>query len=199
MDNKLKIINYLGKNLGKYYTMHELSKLLGIPYATFYRTIPEMKDLLIIKAVGKSKTIQLNLENPITKAHLTISSDEEKKEFLQNQPIIKKIESELNSKDVVILFGSYAKKTQHEQSDIDLLIINKDGNKSIFFSKNELLFKKKINPIFVTKKEFELMLKDKEENVGKQALKSNVILKHPEEFWGYVLNAIRSGSISTDV
>jgi len=190
MDNKYKIINFLGKNSSESYTMHELSKLLKIPYATFYRTVQEMNDLLIIKVVGKSKTIKLNSDNAIIKAHLTISSDEERKEFLQNQPIIKKIESELKTKEIVVLFGSYAKKVQNEKSDIDLLIINKEGNKSISFSKYELLFKKKINPIFVTKKEFELMIKDKEENVGKQALKSHVILNNPEDFWRCVLNAI---------
>jgi len=69
--------------------------------------------------------------------------------------------------------------------------INKEGNKSISFSKYELLFKKRINPIFVTKKEFELMLKDKEENIGKQVLKNHIILINPEEFWGCVLHAIR--------
>ncbi len=191
MNNNHKIINFLGKNLDNSYTMHELSQLLKIPYATFYRTVQEMSDLLVIKAVGKSKTLKLNSGNPVIKAHLIISSDEEKKEFLQNQPIIKKIESELNTKEIVVLFGSYAKKIQHENSDIDLMIINKEGNKSISFSKYELLFKKKINPIFVTKKEFGLMLKAEEENVGKQALKNHVVLNNPEEFWGCVLNAIR--------
>jgi len=57
MENKLQIINYLGKNMGKRFTMHELSKLLNIPYASFYRTIQQMKDILIIKEIGKSKTI----------------------------------------------------------------------------------------------------------------------------------------------
>ena len=188
MNNHHKIINFLGKNLYQSYTMHELSKLLKIPYATFYRTVQEMNGLLVVKVVGKSKTIQLNYDNPIIKAHLIISSAEERKEFLQNQPLIKKIESELKTKEIVVLFGSYAKKTQHEKSDIDLLVINKDGSKSISFSKYELLLKKKINPIFVTKKEFKLMLRDKEENVGKQALKSHIILNNPEEFWWCVLN-----------
>ncbi|MDP3639911.1 MAG: nucleotidyltransferase domain-containing protein [Nanoarchaeota archaeon] len=135
MDNKQKIINFLGKNFDKFYTMHELSKLLKIPYATFYRTVQEINDLLIITVVGKSKTMQLNLTNSITKAHLIVSSDEEKKEFLQNQPIIKKIEKELDTKEIVVLFGSYAKRIHHEKSDIDLLIINKEGSKSISFSK----------------------------------------------------------------
>ena len=34
------------------------------------------------------------------------------------------------------------------------------------------------------------MLKDKDENVGKQALKGHIILNNPEEFWGLVLNGL---------
>lgn len=189
MDNKHKIINYLGKHQ-KSFTMHELSKLLAIPYASFYRTIQQMGNLIIIETVGKSRTIKLNTQNPVIKAHLIISSDEEKKEFLEKQPIIRKISNEIKTKDIVLLFGSYAKGKETEKSDIDLLIINKDGKKSISFSIHELLYQKKINPIFLTRKEFKKMLKDREENVGKQALRNHIILTNPEGFWGNVLDAI---------
>ncbi len=190
MDNKLKIINYLGKHPQQHFTLHELSKLLDIPYASFYRTVQGMNDVLDIEVVGKSKTVDLNINNPVVKAHLTVSSDEERKEFLQKQPIIKKIAGELDTKDIVILFGSYAKRKEMEKSDIDLLIINKEGKKSLSFSKYEVIFKKKINPLFVTAKEFKKMLQDKEENVGKQALQDHIILNNPEWFWGLVLNAL---------
>jgi predicted nucleotidyltransferase len=190
MDNKLQIINYLGKNAEKRYTMHELSNLLYIPYATFYRTVQQMTDLLKIEAVGKSKTISLDIRNSVIKAYLTISSDEERKEFLQKQPVIKKIAIELDTDEIVILFGSYAKRKETGKSDIDILIINKGGNRSLSFSKYELLFKKIINPMFITSKEFKKMLQDKEENVGKQALKNHIILMNPEKFWELVFDGI---------
>jgi len=82
-----------------------------------------------------------------------------------------------------VLFGSYAKNTSTEQSDIDLLVINSSGKKTLSFSKYETLFKKRINPIFITFQEFKKMLKEKEENVGKQALKDHIILNNPEKFW----------------
>lgn len=188
MDNKLKIVNYLGKNLEQSFTMHELSKLVKISYATFYRTIQKMKDLVKMQTVGKSKVISLNIENPAIKSYLIISSDEEKKDFLKKQPIINKISSELKTKDIVVLFGSYAKGNEKESSDMDILIINKDGERTISFSKYELLFKKKINPIFITISEFTQMIKEKEENIGKQVLKKHIILQNPDNFWGYILN-----------
>ena len=190
MDNKLKIVNYLGKSIGKRFTMYGLSKLVNIPYASFYRTVQHMGDILEVVVVGRSKTVSLKISNPVVNAHLTISSDEEKKEFLQKQPMIKKIASELETKDMVILFGSYAKGRETEKSDIDLLIVNKDGKKSLMFSRYEILFKKKINPLFITKKEFKKMLRDKEENVGKQALQNHIILKNPGGFWELVLNGL---------
>lgn len=191
MDNQHKIINYLGKHPGNKCTMHQLSKELKIPYASFYRTISSMKDLLIIEEVGKSKIISLDKQNKVVKSHLVISSDEERKDYLKKYPVIRKIYQELNTKDIIVLFGSYAKKTQTEKSDIDLLIINKEGKKNISFAKYELLFKIKISPIFVTKNEFKSMLKDKEENVGKQALYNHVILINPEGFWECVFNGIQ--------
>lgn len=188
MDNKLKIINYLGKNFGRPFTMRELSKATGMPYATFHRTVQKMKELLNIRTVGKSKTLALNAENQAIKSYLAVSSEEEKEEFLKKQPMLNKIASELNTKDIVVLFGSYAKGMQREASDIDLLIINKKGEKSASFSKYELLFNRKINPLFVTKAEFRKMLQEREENVGKQALKDHIILNNPEGFWECALN-----------
>ncbi len=190
MNKHLQIVNYLGKHPRKRFTMHELSKLCSIPYASFYRAIQDMEDVLEIDQIGKSKIVSLSMKNPIVKAHLTISSDEEKKEFLPKHPIIKKITKELKTHETVILFGSYAKSKETEKSDIDVLIINKDGQKTISFSKYEILFKKKINPIFVTAREFKIMLRDNDENVGKQALKNHIILNNPERFWELVLNAI---------
>ena len=190
MDNKLKIINYLGKNLIERYTMHNLSKLLHLPYSSFYRTVLRMKDLLLIESIGNSKVLRLNRNNSVTKAHLIVSSDEEKKDFLKKQPIIKKIVNDLDIKDIVVLFGSYAKAKQTEKSDIDFLIINRNGKKSFSFSKYEILYNKKINPIFITNVEFKKMLKSKEENIGKQVLKNHIILNNPEEFWECILNAV---------
>ena len=188
MDNKLRIINYLGKHVGKSFTMLELSKATGVPYATFYRTLQKMEELVKMQRVGKSKIVTLNVSNALIKPYLTISSEEEKREFLKKQPILGKIASELKTKDVVVLFGSYAKGTATEKSDIDLLIISRGGEKSLSFSKYEVLFRKKINPIFVTKSEFEKMLRDNDENVGKQALKNHIILNNPESFWAMVLH-----------
>jgi len=187
MDNKLKIINKLGKEMEKSYTMHELSKELNIPYATFHRTIQQMEDLIIMQQIGKSKIIKLNIKNSIIKSYLAIASEQEKQDFIKNRPLIKKIMNETKEEEIVILFGSHAKNQETKKSDIDLFIINNKGKRSSSFSKLELLYNKEINAIYMTSQEFKQMLKDKEENLGKQVLKNHILLKHPEKFWEYVI------------
>lgn len=190
MDNKLKIINFLGKNMGRGYTMHELSKMLNIPYATFYRSIHAMNCIISSENIGKAKVGKLNFNSQAIKSYLVVSSEEEKNDFLEKQPLMKKIACELQTKDIVLVFGSYAKGTQRKDSDIDIMVINKSGNKDISFRRYEQLFKVKINPIFITINEFKAMLKEGEENVGKQAMKHHVVLNNPEPFWRCVLDGV---------
>lgn len=187
MDNKLRIINFLGKNAETAFTMHELSQQTKIPYATFYRTNKTMTDLITTTRAGKATLVQLNQQNPLTKHYLIISSKEEKDDYAKKQPIIKKISDEIPSgKYSVVLFGSYAKGTQTTKSDIDILVINEKGERKPDFSRYETIFRIKINPIYVTPKEFSAMLKETEENVGKQALKNHIILYNSELFWNLV-------------
>ena len=173
--------------------MHELSKLVKIPYASFHRYVLHLVKfgMLKVKNVGKAKVVNLDHKHPVLKADLTHASFEEMFEYTQKNRMIKKITNELETKDIVLLFGSYASETQTKKSDIDLMIINKDGKKTLSFSKHETLFKVKINPIFVKRSEFKSMLKSHEENVGKQALKNHIVLNNPDNFWECVLNAVR--------
>ena len=182
MDNIHKIINYLGKHPGESFTMHGLSKRLNIPYATLYRVLQAIPELITKQVVGKAILVGLKKSN--TLSYLIVSSIEETKEYLHKQPIIKKIADELPQGDYcVILFGSYAKGQQTRKSDIDIMVISRTGKKEPDFSRYEVLFGIDVNPLFFSKKEFVHMLRDTEENVGTQALKNQVILYNPEYFW----------------
>lgn len=187
MDNKLKILLYLAKNRDSF-TFHELSKLLSIPYATFYRTTKLMDDLINVQVKGKSKLISINWTE-IVLSYLAIASFEEKKEFMQKHQIIRRIEQK--AKEITLVFGSYAKGKQNKRSDIDVMIINEKGKKNNDFSDLELLYDVKINPIFFTKEEFVQMLTDKEENVCTQALNNHVLLSGFTEFWRLVVDGVQ--------
>ena len=191
MDNKYKIMLFLAKK-NESYTLLELSKQVKIPYTTLLRIVKELNDVTSTEVKGKSNLIQIKW-NEITTAMLTVASFEEKKEFLKKHPLIKKIAEQTH--ETTLVFGSYAKGTQTKNSDIDLMIINPKGDKNINFHNLELLYDIKINPMFFTKKEFELMLQDEEENVAKQALKDHVLLYGFKEFWEDLKNAISKRNI----
>lgn len=191
MNNKQKILLFIAKNIDKKHSVLEISKILKIPYTTTLRSVKELKDQLKTENIGQTTAVNLNKENELNIAHLAIASFEEKKEYIQSNNLIKLLSRELLVNDIVVLFGSYAKKTQTEKSDIDLIIINKKGEKTINFHNQELIFNKKINPMYFTEEEFIEMIRDKEENVGKQALKNNIILNNSLKFWELIINATR--------
>jgi len=194
MDNKLKLLNFLAKHVDEAFTMHALAKRLDIPYATFYRSVSRMEELLVMQRVGRAKTLSINLAHPVITSYLAISSEEERKAFVTQQPHIRIINNELKTEDIVLLFGSYARREETEQSDIDIMVINRRGNRTVSFAKHELIFRKEINSFFFKESEFKAMLRDKDENVGKQALREHIVLSNPSRFWDVVCSTIRSAT-----
>ncbi len=187
MDNLLNLVYTLGKNLSNEITIRQLSIVANIPYTTTYRLIKQNKFLFNINQKGNIKLCSLNKEDPITKNYLILAERSQADQFLKKNVAFKILKSELPKGDYsLLLFGSRAEGTYRTKSDADICIINKDGKKFISFSKFELIHKIEVNPMFFTKKEFALMLKEKEHNVGKEILKKHIILYGEEYFWNIV-------------
>lgn len=187
MDNLLKLIQTLGKNLNDQIPIRQLSKESKIPYTTAHRLIKNNNDLFIINKKGNIKLCSLNLKDDITKNYLILSERKEAESFFNKNPEFKVLKKELPKGDyTLILFGSRAEEKQREKSDIDLCIINKDGKKNIKFSKFELLFKLEINPIYLNNKEFKQMLVEEEQNLAKEIIKKHIILFGEEYFWNII-------------
>ena len=187
MDNLLKLIQTLGKNLNNQIPIRQLSKESKIPYTTTHRLIKNNEDIFIIDKKGNIKLVSLNLKDNITKNYLILSERKESESFSNKNSEFKVLKKELPKGDYsLVLFGSRAEGKQREQSDIDLCIINKDGKKTIKFSKFELLFKLEINPIYLKDNEFKQMLKEEEQNLAKEIIKKHVILYGEEYFWNLI-------------
>ena len=187
MDNLLKLIQTLGKNLNNQIPIRQLSKESKTPYTTTHRLIKNNEAIFTINKKGNIKLVSLNLKDNITKNYLILSERKEAEHFLNKNPEFKVLKKEFPSGDYsLILFGSRAEEKQREKSDIDICIINKDGKKNIKFSKFELLFKLEINPIYLKDKEFKLMLKEEEQNLAKEIIKKHIILYGEEYFWNLI-------------
>ncbi|MDD5192206.1 MAG: nucleotidyltransferase domain-containing protein [Candidatus Nanoarchaeia archaeon] len=191
MNNLLKLIYTLGKNLKEEITLRELSVQAKVAYTTAYREVMFNKDIFIINKKANINLCSLNLKDSITKNYLIIAEREIAKEFLKNNKIFSLIKKELVEGDYsLVLFGSRAEGKEREKSDIDLCIINKEGKKVIKLDKFESLFDLEINPIYLSRQEFQAMIKESEENLAKQIIKKHIVLYGEEYFWRLILNDI---------
>ncbi|MBD3361835.1 hypothetical protein GF358_03515 [Candidatus Woesearchaeota archaeon] len=95
----------------------------------------------------------------------------------------------------LIITGSYAKKQQKPESDIDIVILcDKDPQKvyAEIRQKCELSIPE-IHPYVFTEKEFYKMLTNKEPNYGKETVNNNFILTGGAAYYQILFEAISNG------
>ncbi|MBI5872146.1 nucleotidyltransferase domain-containing protein [archaeon] len=152
----------------------------------------EKDKILIAKTIGKNKVYSLNFENIITKNYLSLSETVKTTASLEQVFLVKKITREifnLNLAGTIVLFGSYAKRTFHEDSDIDLFYLGQINDKEIQNIKNiGKTYGKTINVKKATLKNFGLGLRKKAPLII-EIVKNHIILQNPEQFvnalWRY--------------
>lgn len=200
---KLSIVALFSKDLNRELTIHQIKNELKRSYHLIYDNTTELinQSILNKKTRGHSTVCSLNLKNERTKGMLILNSIDEKERFLNKKSELKSLFEELVDKIThkievlaIILFGSYAKGIETKSSDIDLLIISekKDKNNSLQreISALETMYDYTINQIAVTAAMFKDMIAGNAElNVGKEALKNNVLLYGAETFWKIVSEA----------
>jgi len=200
-ETVLKIIGLFRKNLGKDFTILEISKLLKIGYRPAYNHIADLEKIKAIttKKVGSAKQCSLNLENAQSLHFLQEIDLERKEELYKSNPKLKAILEEILSKIIyqitssihsIVLFGSHAKGTATRSSDIDLLFIV--SNIKDISARNTIerecanyqhSHNIKISPLITNMEEFKKMLKSKEINVGKEVKGCGIALYGSEQFW----------------
>ena len=193
-SNKLRILNLYRSNYLTQYHTREMAKLTKKSHVTLLPHLGalEKDKILIAKTIGKNKVYSLNLDNILTKNYLIISELAEAILFQEQVFLIKKITSEiskLNLSGSVILFGSYAKKTFKEDSDIDLFYLGE--LKETEFTKIKAIWKtygKTINLKTATGENFERGLRRKDALIM-EILKYHIILQNQDQFinalWKY--------------
>jgi len=171
-----------------------MAKLIKKSHVTL---LPHLKALekdkiIYAKTIGKNKVYSINFENIITKNYLTLSETVETTAFLEQIFLIKKITKEifnLNLSGTIMLFGSYAKKTFQEDSDIDLFYLGQITDKEIQNMKAlGKIYGKTINVKKSILKNFESGLRKKDPLIT-EIIKNHIILQNPEQFvnalWRY--------------
>lgn len=204
---KDKIIKIFYNDLHAQFTINELAKKTGISYSYVYKQIEGLgnKNIIIIEQRSNRKYCRPNYKSPEVKTSFVKISNQMAEDFLKKRDkiflVVEKLLSVLPKKTdfnllSIVLFGSLAKGSDFEKSDIDLFIIVPSKEKydesiemeCVALSKS---FDIEINPLVSEPTNLLTMLKEKENNVGKEILKNKIILFGAEKFWELVFEAIK--------
>ena len=202
-----KILRLFYDDVYAEFTINELATKTDISYSYVHRQVEELKDkgILIVTQHTNRKYCKPNYNNPEVRVGFVKISDQIAKDFLKKRDkaffVAEKLLSILPKKTdfnllSIILFGSMAKGTDFKKSDMDLFILvpSKTKYDEIIDMECAALSKGfgiEINPIISEPSNLLTMLKDREENVGKEIIKNKIIFFGAEKFWELVLEAIK--------
>ncbi|MFA5320691.1 MAG: nucleotidyltransferase domain-containing protein [Candidatus Omnitrophota bacterium] len=144
----------------EYYT-RQLSSLYNISAGTLHRELKNLiaSGMLKARSIGNIKLFSLNKQNPVYEDLKSI--------FYKTEGIIKIIKESLSGIQGIktaFIYGSFAKKEERQDSDVDIFLIGNDideGNLVVTISDIEKKFFKEINFTIYTEKEYK---KEKKKN-----------------------------------
>lgn len=179
-------IQKITKNRSKGYIYNALKRL-------------EEGKIIVTEKIGKSILYILNLSSISAQSYIGFLH-----EYLSwNQEhiplrVIENIKNKIPTKFFILLLtGSYAKKTQTKKSDLDIAIIcdDKVDPKSIYaqISHESETSIPAVHPYVFTSKQFLDMLLDEGENYGKEAVRHNFIFCGGSQYYAIINEAIKHG------
>lgn len=188
-DRNVDVIKYLIENRYKELNILSIAESIKMNYKTVFDIVKRMEKmkLLTLKKFGSSNKVEINkIIHPLVfEAEYARRNDilKDKNILVMLNQIRKDAESSLY---ILLLFGSYAKKTQTKNSDIDIMFITPDGTEEKFEKKMSQISRIMPLPIHYmtfSESQFLDMINVKEFNVGKEAVKSNIILYGIENYY----------------
>ncbi len=180
-NETIEILKLLMNNKEETFSIRKISQLRDINYKSAYIALKFLakEKIVDLKKVGNTIacTFNNNFNDLVFKAEYLRREDLFKsKDFL----IIYKRLSELKFPFIALLFGSYAKGTAKQHSDIDILTIGGDEDE---IEKTISLLPDKIHLTQVNYESFSRMIKSKDMSVVNEAIKKNIILIGIEEYY----------------
>ncbi len=125
---KLEIVALFRNNYLSEFHIRQMATMIKKSHVGLLPHLNELEKnkILISKEVGRSKVYSLNISNNQVREFLSFAEKNNSIELLSKEIFIKKIYEEFINLDLtgtLILFGSYASKTNTKESDIDLLYL----------------------------------------------------------------------------
>lgn len=168
-------------------TIRELSKAIKADYRITHTAARKLIIKGIIKPRNAGKSILCELNNTYYGIEILNAENQRKEELLKNKnlnQLCKEIMARMKTSFFTLLiFGSYAKKTQTRNSDIDLMIITNEKNTEEEINSTLALIPLKTHCLTFTEEEFARMKNSAKPNVIHEAIKNNVIMYGTENYY----------------
>ena len=172
-----------------------MKKINSNSYQRVYEAIQELikRRVLCSEKVGHTSLIRLNFsrETFVVFAFL----DEQEGYKIPNYS--KTIDIKETSDYILLVTGSYARGNANKKSDLDLVVIIPDKENVVTIQKLveniTMLFVPEVHLYVFTKKDFIEMLKDKNNNYGKEIVKNRIVLKNAVKYYELLKEAIENG------
>jgi len=130
----LRILILFTKGYEKEYYIREVEKLLEVSSRTALVTLAklEKRGILESKTKGKIKTYSIK-KSSLSMEFFLLTEQYKKIQFMEKNHLVKEVLEKADEfmQGIVIVFGSYAKGMQKEDSDLDLFIVGTFDEKKI--------------------------------------------------------------------
>ncbi|MFH1439088.1 MAG: nucleotidyltransferase domain-containing protein [Candidatus Woesearchaeota archaeon] len=180
-DIDLKVLSLFTKGYNKGYYIREVEKLINVSSRTALVTLAKLEKKGILESKIKGKIKIYTIRNSTTSREFFILVEQYKRiQFFGKNILIKEIFEKADEflNDLTIVFGSYAKGIQNDDSDLDLFIVGK------FDEKNIKEIGKKYG-IDINIKSYPSKIFEKEINQDillKEVVENHILIKNTEEF-----------------
>lgn len=200
---QLKILCIFLKNEFKEYSYNEIKALSKEKSNSVIQNAIKSflkEELILERKLGTSKLYIINHNNTKVYSYFDIYINEILNK--EERYTLKLLEESLNKNAKsffysIVIFGSYAIGEQTKKSDIDIAVFieNKENKKlieNVLHSLNTVSILK-VDGHVITQEEFLEMLKNDQENLGKQIARKHNIVYNPQIFYSILKEGIKNG------
>ena len=185
---KEKILKHLIENRGKKESIRQISGALLIDYKNTFNEVNRLlPELITIEKLGNINLVGIKL---VPSQEIYAIEEKRTNEFLSKMPKLKLIQEDIKDINypfmIVLIFGSFVKRTNNKSSDIDICVICDNETK-----RDKLTLKLKLLPFPLeiqefNIEEFESMLEKKWHNLAHEIVKNNILLYGIENYYNLV-------------
>ena len=131
IDYDMEVLKEFLPDFKRSFHLRLLAEIIGTTHRTVSKSLEKLEKSGIVyhETKGRNKVYYLNLKNSLTKIYLIKAEIYKTLRIFSNNFLIQKIYCEIavNLKQKpLVLFGSFARKEEKQESDLDLLIIGKE-------------------------------------------------------------------------